>query len=109
MEVHRLGEARQAVTVESTHTSFDATTITNSSMAHPECVDRAGGSSVRGFTGSAMPWRPLVEDGKILKVQARLGHRDAATTLRHHAHATPRDDLDVVDEELDRRLNEAPG
>jgi integrase len=48
----------------------------------------------------------LVEDGKILKAQARLGHRDAATTLRHYAHATPLDDLDVADE-LDRRLNEA--
>lgn len=50
----------------------------------------------------------LVEDGKILKAQARLGHRDAATTLRHYAHATPLDDLDVADE-LDRRLNEATG
>jgi integrase len=50
----------------------------------------------------------LVEDGKILKAQARLGHRDAATTLRHYAHATPLDDLDVADE-LDRRLNEAAG
>lgn len=48
----------------------------------------------------------LVEDGKILKAQARLGHRDAATTLRHYAHATPLDDIDVADE-LDRRLNEA--
>jgi integrase len=50
----------------------------------------------------------LVEDGKILKAQARLGHRDAATTLRHYAHATPLDDLDIADE-LDRRLNEAAG
>ena len=50
----------------------------------------------------------LVEDGKILKAQQRLGHRDAATTLRHYAHATPLDDLDVADE-LDRRLNEATG
>jgi integrase len=48
----------------------------------------------------------LVEDGKILKAQHRLGHRDAATTLRHYAHATPLDDLDVADA-LDRRLNDA--
>jgi integrase len=48
----------------------------------------------------------LVEDGKILKAQARLGQRDATTTLRHYAHATPLDDIDVADE-LDRRLNEA--
>ncbi len=27
----------------------------------------------------------LVEDGNILKAQARLGHRDPATTLRHYA------------------------
>jgi integrase len=50
----------------------------------------------------------LVEDGKILKAQARLGHRAAATTLRHYAHATPLDDVDVADE-FDRRLNEATG
>lgn len=50
----------------------------------------------------------LVEDGHLLKAQARLGHRDAATTLRHYAHATPLDDLDIADE-LDRRLNEAAG
>jgi integrase len=48
----------------------------------------------------------LVEDGKILKAQARLGHRDASTTLRHYAHATPLDDLEVADE-IDRRLNAA--
>ena len=50
----------------------------------------------------------LVEDGKILKAQARLGHRDPSTTLRHYAHATPLDDLDVADG-IDRRLNEATG
>jgi integrase len=48
----------------------------------------------------------LVGDGHLLKAQARLGHRDAATTLRHYAHATPLDDLDIADE-LDRRLNDA--
>ena len=49
----------------------------------------------------------LVEHG-ITKAQARLGHRGtAATTLRHYAHATPLDDLDVVDES-DRRLNAGP-
>jgi hypothetical protein len=37
----------------------------------------------------------LVEAGKILKAQARLGHRDATTTLRHYAHATPLDDLNI--------------
>lgn len=50
----------------------------------------------------------LVEDGKILKAQARLGHRDPSTTLRHYAHATPLDDLDIADG-IDRRLNEATG
>lgn len=48
----------------------------------------------------------LVEDGKILKAQSRLGHRDPSTTLRHYAHATPLEDLDVADD-IDRRLNEA--
>ncbi|MCU0269096.1 MAG: tyrosine-type recombinase/integrase [Acidimicrobiales bacterium] len=48
----------------------------------------------------------LVEDGKILKAQARLGHRDPATTLRHYAHATPLDDLDIADA-IDHRLNQA--
>ena len=27
----------------------------------------------------------LVDEGKVLKAQARLGHRDPATTLRHYA------------------------
>lgn len=46
----------------------------------------------------------LVEQGKLLKAQARLGHRDPATTLRHYSHATPLDDEDVADE-LDALLN----
>ena len=46
----------------------------------------------------------LVGEGKILKAQARLGHRDPATTLRHYAHAVPLDDEDVADA-LDEMLN----
>jgi integrase len=40
----------------------------------------------------------LVGEGKLLKAQARLGHRDPSTTLRHYSHATPLDDDDVADE-----------
>ena len=47
----------------------------------------------------------LVEKGKLLKAQARLGHRDPSTTLRHYSHAVPLDDLDVADE-LDQVLND---
>jgi integrase len=51
----------------------------------------------------------LVADGKLLKAQARLGHRDPATTLRHYAHAVPLDDLDIADS-IDELLNGgAPG
>ncbi len=46
----------------------------------------------------------LVDAGKLLKAQARLGHRDPATTLRHYSHAVALDDLDVAGE-LDRLLN----
>ena len=46
----------------------------------------------------------LVDQGRLLKAQARLGHRDPATTLRHYSHATPLDDSDVADQ-LDRFLN----
>ena len=46
----------------------------------------------------------LVDRGKVLKAQARLGHRDAATTLRHYSHAMPLEDEDVADE-LDTLLN----
>jgi integrase len=46
----------------------------------------------------------LVDQGQLLKAQARLGHRDPATTLRHYSHAVPLDDTDVADE-LDRLLN----
>ena len=46
----------------------------------------------------------LVDQGRLLKAQARLGHRDPATTLRHYSHATPLDDTDIADE-LDGLLN----
>ncbi len=46
----------------------------------------------------------LVDQGELLKAQARLGHRDPATTLRHYSHATMLDDIDVADE-LDALLN----
>ena len=39
----------------------------------------------------------LVGRGQILKAQARLGHREASTTLRNYAHAMPLDDADVAD------------
>ena len=48
----------------------------------------------------------LVEETKVLKAQARLGHGDPSTTLRHYAHATPLVDVDVADQ-IDRRLNAA--
>jgi integrase len=46
----------------------------------------------------------LVNQGKLLKAQARLGHRDPSTTLRHYSHATALDDQDVADD-LDALLN----
>jgi integrase len=46
----------------------------------------------------------LVRDGKLLEAQQRLGHRDASTTLRNHAHALPLHDQDVADQ-LDRPLH----
>jgi len=39
----------------------------------------------------------LVARGQILQAQARLGHRDAATSLREHAYAVPLTDGDVAD------------
>jgi len=49
----------------------------------------------------------LVSTGRLLKAQARLGHHDAATTLRHYSHATPLDDQDIADD-LDAILNQRP-
>lgn len=46
----------------------------------------------------------LVDEGKVLKTQARLGHRDPATTLRHYSHVLALHDEDVADE-LDTLLN----
>jgi integrase len=48
----------------------------------------------------------LVGEGKVLKAQARLRHRDPSTTLRHYSHATALDDEDVADG-LYALLNEA--
>lgn len=39
----------------------------------------------------------LVSNRQLLKTQARLGHREASTTLRNYAHAMPLDDADVAD------------
>jgi integrase len=39
----------------------------------------------------------LVARGQILQAQARLGHADAATTLREYAHALPLTDASVAD------------
>ena len=46
----------------------------------------------------------LAGQGLLLKAQARLGHGDPATTLRHYPHAVPLDDTDVADQ-LDGLLN----
>jgi integrase len=48
----------------------------------------------------------LVGEGKVLKAQARLGHRDPSTTLRLYSHATTLDDMDIGDE-IDSVLNKA--
>lgn len=46
----------------------------------------------------------LVERGQILQAQARLGHADAATTLREYAYALPLADTAVADA-IDRHLD----
>jgi integrase len=46
----------------------------------------------------------LVARGEILQAQARLGHRDAATTLREYAYALPLTDgraADAINDHLD--------
>ncbi len=39
----------------------------------------------------------LVRDGRILDAQARLGHADAATTLREYSYAQPGTDTEIAD------------
>ena len=62
---------------------------------------------MRPCTACVTAWPPtqFLDQGRLLKAQARLGHSDPATTLRHYSHAIPLDDTDVADE-LDRLLNE---
>ena len=50
----------------------------------------------------------LVARGEILQAQARLGHADAATTLREYAYALPLTDCDVADR-IDRHLDGTVG
>lgn len=40
----------------------------------------------------------LVAAGHVLAAQHRLGHRDAATTLRHYGWVLPPDDTAIADE-----------
>lgn len=47
----------------------------------------------------------LVGRGEILQAQARLGHRDAATTLREYSYALPGTDTDIADA-IDHHLNQ---
>ena len=47
----------------------------------------------------------LVGSGKVLQAQARLGHADAATTLREYSYALPLTDQEVADA-LDAHLNQ---
>lgn len=46
----------------------------------------------------------LVARGEILQAQARLGHADAATTLREYAYALPCTDCEIADA-IDRHLD----
>ena len=46
----------------------------------------------------------LVEQGQVLQAQARLGHADAATTLREYSYALPSGDATVADA-IDRHLD----
>ena len=48
----------------------------------------------------------LVSRGDILAAQTRLGHADAATTLREYAYALPLTDTDIADA-LDEHLDAA--
>jgi len=59
--------------------------------------DQAGvpGASLHRFRHNVATF--LVARGQILQAQARLGHRDAATTLREYAYAVPLTDGDVAD------------
>lgn len=57
-------------------------------------------------SSASWPGHSLEDEGKLLKVQARLGHSDPSTTFRHYSHATPLDDEDIADE-LDAVLNGA--
>lgn len=66
--------------------------------------DRAGvdGASLHRLRHSVVTF--LVSRGEILQAQARLGHRDAATTLREYAYALPLNDghvADLIDDHLD--------
>ena len=66
--------------------------------------DRAGvdGASLHRLRHSVASF--LVSRGEILQAQARLGHRDAATTLREYAYALPLSDghvADLIDDHLD--------
>lgn len=73
--------------------------LTTTALGHrfAKLRDRAGVETamLHGLRHSVATF--LVGRGQLLKAQARLGHRDASTTLRHYAHAIPLDDLDVAE------------
>ena len=68
----------------SAHLTADALSRRLTSLGVAARVEHAGLHRLRhGVTTY------LVDHGRLLKAQARLGHADPATTLRHYSHATP--------------------
>ncbi len=69
--------------------------------------DRAGGrdATLHRLRHSVATF--LVARGQVLQAQARLGHRDAATTLREYCYALPLTDRNVADA-IDAHLDSPP-
>ncbi len=82
--------------------------MTTGAMGHrfARLRDTAGvpGASLHRLRHSVATF--LVARGEILQAQARLGHADAATTLREYAYALPLTDGDVADA-IDRHLDQS--
>ena len=86
-----------------------STRLTTSCLAHwfRELCAQAGHPDVTLHRLRHSVATALVSRGDILQAQYRLGHRDAATTLRTYSHVLPLTDADAADT-LDHLYQQAP-
>jgi integrase len=95
---HRAGEGQRFGPWLFSRRDDHTTRLSTSCLAHwfaELCADAGHPEVPSTVSGTPSP-QPLVSQGDILQAQYRLGHRDAATTLRIYSHVLPLTDNEAA-------------